>query len=69
MSEAKETILKFKPTVMVEMEQRHHQETALELNFGSRKLGFYRAIIRDRELLSLKKTDRRIYQTVKMRSL
>jgi hypothetical protein len=37
---AKETILKFKPTVMVEMEQRHHQEPVWNLISEVENWGF-----------------------------
>lgn len=51
---AKETILKFKPILMVEMEQRHHQETLWSLISEVESWGFTANYL-DRETFGLKK--------------
>ena len=51
---AKETILKFKPILMVEMEQRHHQETLWSLISEVESWGFTANYL-DRETFNLKK--------------
>ena len=51
---AKETILKYQPVLMVEMEQRHHQETLWNLISEVESWGFTANYL-DRETFGLKK--------------
>ena len=51
---AKETILKYQPVLMVEMEQRHHQETLWNLISEVESWGFTANYL-DRETFNLKK--------------
>ena len=56
--------LKFKPTVMVEIEQRHHQEPVWNLISGN----YFEAHYLQRKYFWIEKTDRRVYQ-IKILSL